>query len=117
MSQAVENLQRAKEVLMEQGWRQHAAGGVEKGNNSPVCLVGGLMKATNFTFGEIQHIPGYKAMATIVGQRLHWPPETYLHEYSIPIPTYNDEKGRTFNEVVDVIDEAIILAKQEQASP
>lgn len=97
-SESIEVLESMKEILLRDGWRQHGTGG--RADRSPVCLIGAYVRLSGTCpqVDENTTLPGLRELTTIVGTK--W------------ITHFNDLKGRTLNDVIDAIDDAIILAKE-----
>lgn len=91
-----ELLTAAQDYLMEHGWcknhlRQHGR----------VCALGALVDANPATRGtcSIEPVAAHQCLYDAVGT----------------IPYWNNHPDRTFNEVMDGFDRAIILAKEREA--
>lgn len=97
-SEAVEILESMKEILLEGGWCQRTVGNVVRGQ--PTCLVGSYLIHTGQLTTHYRAV-GLNELGQVVGRSLIG---------------WNDTPGRTFNEVIDAIDRAIILAKETQGS-
>ena len=99
MKTTVEILEGAKTRLIEKGWRQGDAGGPA----GPNCL-GGALYWTNELNGEVPATVAYTLACDILRQKLQ-----------TSVVAYNDALGRTFNEIMAVLDAAILQAKAATA--
>ena len=96
-----ELFQKAKTVLMERGWNQ---GNYEDDETRRVCLVGALHVSLGHAPNQIDmslaeesaRSPGRYIRKVIEGNWTRW----------------NDAEDRTFNQVIGLLDEATLLAKE-----
>ena len=93
---ALEVLEHMKENLFERGWCQ----GQLELETGEVCLSGALATLTNY-----EEYYALFALSTALDS---------IHKAigGASIPGWNDEPGRTFNEVIEVIDKAAIIIKE-----
>lgn len=112
---AVEHLQKARDYLMEHGWTKGDAVN-EKGQ---ACAKGATwqfddqerMRVINGESSDISLEPcRYLRWAVI---RLF--PERAPSSGMCRIPQFNDHEATTFNDVMDLYDEALRLAKEDEA--
>lgn len=94
----IQVLEQMKAVLYEGGWRQHSAGGLVQGR--PTCLMGSYAIANGY-------IPNWNKVNVALGIR-----ELIQVCGSGSLTHWNDAEGRTFTEVIDAIDQAILLVKE-----
>lgn len=93
---SVKILQRMKENLMERGWLQGALVN-ECGN---VCLSGSMMTLPEYK-DEIRETQAATEAVLAINQQI-----------VCSIPDWNDAPGRTFNDVIDLLDGLIISEKE-----
>lgn len=88
---AAEVIREARNLLFERGWTQH----VTEDDDGHLCLIRALNLAAGEGLGRVASIahPGAdKAIASAVDDRVAF--------------GWNDEPGRTFGEVIDILDKA-----------
>jgi hypothetical protein len=94
-------LEATKATLLSQGWLQGAFGN-SKLDEGAVCLVGAISRVTrhqDFVVHTEQCSPAYKAIRAV------------LPSGASPA-LWNDARGRTLNQVIDLLDAAIIHVKK-----
>lgn len=104
-----EGLARTEEILLEKGWTQ----GTPRNLEGNVCLAGALCLATGWTFGQSNSVDTgfnsglYYALRQYVARQLALPDSDL-------IVSWNDLPARTFQEVLDTVHEAQLLAKADE---
>lgn len=93
---AHEILIRAKAYLLNHGWTQ---GGYGNKRNGPRCMLGAIDEVTGMRFG---------------GPEAHF---VLLDFTPSGVPTWNDAPHRTFEEVIDVFDKAILATAPPSMEP
>lgn len=102
--QVVLDLQRAREILVEYGWAQGCYGS----GRSSHCLVGAILDAVDDRQQTVDVLLGnlspriQRAVSAIIDP--HWTGHADIYS---TVTHWNDEKMRTFKEVLDVLDRAI----------
>lgn len=91
-------LAKVRDVIMERGWIQG-----EMRTPDGVCLLGGIDAAA---FGDRQHRAVQAVLERYLGSLIGLP-------HGINIPKWNDSDGRTFNEVITVLDGCIAWVKEK----
>lgn len=99
-------LQEAKDILITDGWMQYEMGDA----GGPKCITGAIVHT-----GAVIH----------TGESISDDERSYAFDYLVAalmirdgvhnIPNWNDVRGRTFNEVMNLFDEAILLAKERES--
>lgn len=116
-----EQIAQTRDVLMQRGWHQDwyiAADG-------RVCFVGALLVACAKEY-EVKAkecmSDDYEQRYEIVTHGRNWRPhfvEQFIGEHfpevNDNIRIWNDAENRTFNDVIDLLDRAELLAKQQEA--
>lgn len=98
-----EILQATKERLMEKGWTQRIYGDSE----GPNCISGA------FTFTV--HVLNQAARLSLYDVEKYFM-RSIEHDAMCSITRWNDQHDRTFGDVMAALDNAIILAKEEENS-
>lgn len=94
----VELLQAGKERLLRHGWMQKETG-LPNGRS---CAYGALIFSVNGDYDPVNHALTFLERSI---NSTDW----------YPLTVWNDKEDRTFNEVMDLYDEAILLAKEHEA--
>lgn len=99
----VEILQQMRNNLMEHGWCQ----GQIRDESGRVCLVGSLSSDHDLWWyiSPEMHVAVFDSLYAVIGGRCDEGPA---------LGTWNDEEGRTFNEVLEVLDAAMLIAKNNE---
>lgn len=92
MLTTVETLQKMKDELMVKGWTRAKF----EDEDGRVCLLGSLTRS-NF-LNEADFIEVLEALRQVTG---------------FSILGFNDARGRTFNDIIDVLDKAIMNEKEK----
>ncbi len=104
---AARHLEGVARVLADEGWTQ---GSFRRGG---LCLFGALQRAAELGFGDALEAPG-KAMEDsshfLAGAYLNLMVEARTGEY-LWFPAWNDEPGRTFDEVLELVQDAAAFAR------
>ena len=95
MTKPSEGLQRTREILLEQTWVDRPPSGPNE-----TCLLLALADGCVAVGAPMRE--GWDVLEDIVGTPV-------LHKW-------NDEPGRTFTEVIQAVDDAILLAKEREAA-
>lgn len=97
-----ETLNRAADMIEERGWAQREGWANEGG---PLCLEGGIEAATSITTRrDFIACPAYRAVAD------------YLNYGEKPLYWWNDQRGRTKEEVIEALrGAALVEAAKEEA--
>jgi hypothetical protein len=112
VSITVQVLEKAKELLIEDGWTQASR---EDANGSR-CATGAIQRAailldgrtrSSFTRLRVEHI-----LASTINTP--WDDAVRNDAPDMIIEDWNDEVGRTFQEVMAQFDAAILLAKEKE---
>jgi hypothetical protein len=104
----LEVLQRSRDLLLAHGWARGAA----QEPDGRLCLTGAAQLALGL---QPQGLNGFLQNIDVGEQVLH-----FLRQ-ALPTPhqlvwAWNDTEARSFNEVLGVIDDAILLAKEAEAA-
>lgn len=97
-----EYLQQARDVLMENGWVQ----GHYQDDAGRVCMTGALRQILYLTHDSSI----FSAASYILTRTINSP--AHLH---LGVAEWNDRPQRTFTEVIDAFDRAILAAKEMEA--
>lgn len=95
MKEEVEVLTKMKELLMEKGWCQ----GTLRNDQGNLCLLGTLDQV----YLNNDLLTPYNRAAEAIRRQIE----------SRSISNWNDAVGRTFNEVIDILDAAILAEKEK----
>ena len=103
-------LQGAKNVLLEKGWTQH-----HYRDDDGYCSVGAIREAMGWW--NLEYLEGADAFGfmEIINTatdfiRVETTKQGFTH-----VPSWNDLNGRTFGDVMEIFDAAILAAKQAEA--
>src|SRR5438105_3300335 len=83
----------AKAYLLRHGWKQGDYGDY----GGPRCLVGGVCSAMGRPIDEVEHSPAHALLCDLLDLK-----------YGHLVPMWNDEEDRTFDEVIALLDKAIL---------
>ncbi len=103
-----QEVSRMREIIMERGWVQHTL--FKEGR---VCLLG----AASVLAGDLEYDEGFrrrKAVTTALTRYLAQ--QGLLDPYTGSLPQWNDAKGRTVGEVLDMLEQAAIWVKEKASA-
>jgi hypothetical protein len=109
VDEAIKTLRRAREILFEQGWYQGDLHGPDKES----CLIGAIERARRIRLAEFdfEEAPVRKELeASLKPEVLAFFEDNEEGLYAIA--AWNDAPGRTFDEVIDLIDLTIKRLEQ-----
>lgn len=101
-------LQATKDWLMENGWVQKSFR-----EENGACILGAMNRAAWVEdYGYRDKMIWWDVKNNVVELICEVIEDHKEEDFNGTIMSWNDEEGRTFNEVIDVIDEAIIRSKE-----
>jgi hypothetical protein len=116
-----ETLNRAADLIEQRGWK--SGGGWQYADqiydDMPLCLEGGIQAATGHRFTSIHCTPGTDEIESLQACPAYRAVQTYLEVHYEHIYNWNDTKGRTASEVIEVLRAAAVIeqAKHDVDQP
>ncbi len=105
----IEKLQQVKEHLIVNGWTQHNI----YGNDGSACLVGAIRLVTGHHIDNSSSLDSWETGPGLKSRELITILETMAGVDNHHLSNWNDQKTRTFNDVMDLIDLAILSEKEK----
>lgn len=98
----VEMLNKTKDYLLDKGWAQCAF----EDTDGKVCILGAINRVAGYNASTLKD-QIYMDMVGVLNTNLG---------FTCGVMQWNDDDERTFNDVMGLLDEMILTAKQEEAN-